>query len=226
MQNTSIVQEKESRERDPLLASREQLVQISRRIDWRFLLPDGSLGRVGCFAPADKELLTALRHFCSSLTLFSPNYPACAGVEQHELFDLLVISGTAMKTLEALKTALKPGGYLYWEVRRSSPRNRRARGSKQSFSRFTPAHRYAEYLRGLGFNDIAIHWHRPGFVDCKEFIPLTASRQGEAAALRYAFSRDQSSLAGRLQLLAGKILMNSGLLSRLVPCFSVTARKT
>lgn len=225
MQDSSLVQEKESRERDPSLASRERMVQISRRIDWRFLLPEGALGRVGCFAPANKELLTALQYFSDSLTILSSNEPGHAGMGNAEVFDLTVIPGTAMTALEAVRTMLKPGGYLYWEVRRSSPRKGGAAGAGRTFSRLAHVRRYAEYLRGLGFDDVAIHWHRPGFANCKEFIPLPASRSEESAALRYAFSRGQSGLAGRLKLLAGRVALISGLLPRLVPCFSVVARK-
>ncbi len=226
MQNSSIAQEKESRERDPSLASREQMVQISRRIDWRFLLPEGSLGRVGCFAPANKDLLTALQYFSDSLTIFSSHEPGDAGMGNVELFDLAVIPATAITALEAVKTMLKPGGYLYWEVRRSNRRKGGSKGAKKSFSRLAHVRRYAEYLRGLGFDDVAIHWHRPGFANCKEFIPLPALRPEENAALRYAFSRGQSGLAGRLKLLVGRMALNSGLLPRLAPCFSVAARKT
>lgn len=225
MQDSSLVQEKESRERDPSLASREQMVQISRRIDWRFLLPEGSLGRVGCFAPANKDLLTALQYFSDSLTILSSQEPGDAGMGNAEVFDLTVIPGTAGTALEAVKTMLKPGGYLYWEVRRSNRRRGGAKGAKKSFSRLAHVRRYAEYLHGLGFEDIAIHWHRPGFANCKEFIPLPALILEEKTALQYAFSRGQSGLAGRLKLLAGRMALNSGLLPRLVPCFSVVARK-
>lgn len=219
------MQEKKSPERDPSRASREQLVQISRRIDWRFLLPDGSPGRVGYFAPANKDLLTALQYFSDSLTILSSNEPGEAGMESAEGFDLAVIPATAAPPLEVLTTILRPGGYLYWEVQRSNRRGSGAIGARKCFPRLAHVRRYAESLRKLGFADIAIHWHRPGFANCKEFIPLPGSRFGDDTALRYAFARGQSGLAGRLKLLAGRVALMSGLLPRLVPCFSVVAKK-
>jgi hypothetical protein len=47
----------------------------------------------------------------------------------------------------------------------------------------------------------------------------------DAAALDYAFSRPRSDWASRLKFAAGRVMMQTGLLAHLTPCFSLIARK-
>src|ERR1044071_531014 len=58
------------------------LLQASRRVDWRFLLPDPNLGRVAYFGPARGALLESLRLFSAALAL---GEAASSGGAQHDL---------------------------------------------------------------------------------------------------------------------------------------------
>ena len=48
--------------------SHDALLQASRRVDWRFLLPEAELGRVACIGETDPDLVRSLRLFSSELT--------------------------------------------------------------------------------------------------------------------------------------------------------------
>lgn len=66
--------------------SNDTLLQLSRRIDWRFLLPDPELGRVACFGASDELLVSALKRFSAALTLVEVDAPplhACKRRLQH-----------------------------------------------------------------------------------------------------------------------------------------------
>ncbi|MCG3119543.1 MAG: hypothetical protein ALAOOOJD_01973 [bacterium] len=73
----------------------------------------------------------------------------------------------------------------------------------------------------MGFQDIQMHWQRPGFESCLEIIPMN-----DATALDYAFGRPRSDLGSRIKFAVGKVMMQTGLLAPLSPCFSLMARKS
>ena len=50
-------------------------LETSRRLAWRFLLPNPHLGRVAYLGPASGTLPRALREFCDSLTTIAPARP-------------------------------------------------------------------------------------------------------------------------------------------------------
>lgn len=81
-------------------------------------------------------------------------------------------------------------------------------------------HDHVDTLERLGFRDIQMHWQRPNFETCLEIIPMN-----DRVALDYAFSRPRSDLANRLKFAAGRVMMQTGLLAHLTPCFSLIARK-
>lgn len=232
MQDIPGLQEQESPKNDTALKAREQIVQISRRIDWRFLMPQPELREVVLIGSAEEEMIEALRHFSDSLKIFSPVAPGGSSVESRERFDVAVVNSADPLTVQWAYEMLKPGAYLYWEVRRGkspeSPRGKNVQpqnGSmgaavRDSFPRFAHIHSYKKYLQESGFREIEINWHYPGFKNCKKIIPLE-----DSYALQYVFSRQQSSFSGRLKLWGGQLLNKSRLLPFIVPCFSLVAQK-
>jgi hypothetical protein len=216
----------------------DQVLQISRRIDWRFLLPEPYLRRVAYLGPDNGTLSTALRHFCDSLEIISPSSEAAQAPAKQSGFDLVVLRWRRLADLERACALLVAGGYLYWEIDR--PRlsevtslhvitkrkavDRSLQNLKKRKNRWRRSLGLVRYCVGvlerLGFGEIEAHWHRPNFERCLEIIPLH-----DRPALDYVFSRPRGDLANRLKLTSGRYVMKTGLLSRLVPCFSLIARR-
>jgi len=219
-------------------------LQLARRIDWRFLLPEPYLRRVAYFGPENGTLPAALKYFSESFQNISSAKDAD--------FDLVALRLRGLSELAKAHKLLATGGFLYWEM---PPINWSAslRGMKRSLRLLWAAveadesglatvphkgaglrqnsmqnrwHRILNIFRDhvaalerLGFDDIQIFWQRPSFEACLEIIPLNE------AALDYAFSRPRSDLASQLKFAAGRVMMQTGLLAHLTPCFSLIARK-
>ena len=197
------------------------LVEASRRIDWRFLLPNPSLGDVAAVGPVADTLTESLKLFCASLTLL--------GMERaHEersdsLFDVVVACDPSRAVVRRTATLIKPGGFLYLEARGLTSlllSRRPARLDALRKNTLWRAEVYASVLRPIGFTDVQAHWHWPDFENCKMMIPLDNS-----AAIRHALDRGGRGLKARLRRGMGHILRWSGLLTWTVPCYSVLARR-
>ena len=204
--------------------SRDRDLQLSRRLDWRFLLPNPHLQRVAYLGPKGGTLLDALQWFSDSLTVISTTSRLPVAPGDQSLFDLVVLRSGSSAHIGKVSPLLKAGGYLYWEVDRMSRLtslfgNTRPDGSVQSRS-LTQYQDSVAALGRLGFCDIEGYWHCPDFEGCLELIPLNDRR-----VLEYFFSRTRSGFAGQLKLAAGRYLMKAGLLPGFVPCFSILACK-
>jgi hypothetical protein len=79
---------------------------------------------------------------------------------------------------------------------------------------------YVAALERLGFVDIQVYWHWPNFEACTMIIPLD-----DRAALLHALGRHASGGAVQLKATVGRWLLQSGWLTRVVPCFSVVAQR-
>ena len=199
----------------------DQDLQLARRIDWRFLLPEPYLRRVAYFGPKGGTLPTALKHFSESFQIISS--------EESARFDLVVLRLRDASDLAKANKLLVSGGFLYWEMKSvnwaASLRHRtngKADSTPKRWRRVPNLfHEHVAALERLGFADIQIHWQRPNFEGCLEIIPMH-----EATALEYAFGRPRSDLASRVKFAAGKVMMQIGLLAHLMPCFSLLARKS
>lgn len=238
-------------------------LQLARRIDWRFLLPEPYLRRVVYLGPETGDLPAALKHFSESLRLNA--------VEKNCSFDLVVLRLREASSLTKAEALLVPGGFLYWEMgplpwtaswrnlkkrilrhlRRSvfttvygsetewehaetkengfatgphqpqfSTKGSRGKGAGLQENVLNLFHDHVAELERLGFGDIHINWQRPNFEACLEIIPMND------AALDYAFSRPRSDLASQLKFAVGRVMMQTGLLAHLAPCFSLIARKS
>lgn len=190
---------------------RDTLLQVSRRVDWRFLLPDPDLGRVACLGKHDPELVDALGLLSESLTLLDAGDPETT--EERAPHDLVVLCDPTLETLQAAAGLLRPGGWLYVEVHGPlTPGGRKLR--RPRFARD-----YLAVLEQLGFEEREAYWHWPDFASCLEIVSLA-----DPIAIRHALGRRQSGAGARLKARLGRLLLGSGLLGYLVPQASVVGR--
>src|SRR6185436_21148578 len=90
----------------------DALLQASRRVDWRFLLPDPRLGRVAYVGPARGALVESLRLFSASVTMAGTASAANATGQ----YELVVASGPSLEILRRASELVGPGGFLYVEA--------------------------------------------------------------------------------------------------------------
>ena len=185
---------------------KDHALQLVRRLDWRFLMPSPILGDVAYIGPMSGTLPSALQQFSELFTIVMASHGPHADVKPACLYETVVLRSSLVAAVKTVEPLLTPGGHLYWEIERAS-----GVGHVRD---------YIRAVERLGFDDIQVNWHRPDFESCLEMIPLT-----DEMALRFAFARRHESVGKRLKFAAGRLLMSIGLLSRLVPCFSIVARK-
>ena len=188
----------------------DAMLQASRRVDWRFLLPNPNLGWVAYIGPAHGSLIESLRLFSLALTIVDP-----AGVPTSARFDGVVVATPSRAVLRQAAGLIKPGGFLYVEARGPLKRNK---GAQQGSIRF--AADYVALLNQLGLVGATAYWHWPNFEACAEIVPLA-----DRAALQLAFARRRSGTGARIKSALGHVLLQSGLFTRLAPYFSVVAQK-
>jgi hypothetical protein len=191
---------------------RDELLQISRRIDWRFLLPDPDLPATAVMDGADPDLLESLRRIGAQVTILNTAGRAdCAGQ-----FRLVVASNPGRDELVRAVQAARCGGYVYVEVQRkrnlirSTPKSVAAVGVKEWLATLTRLH-----VTGL-----QVHWHWPDFRSCAEIIPLS-----NRAAIRCTLRRRGSALRSQWKTRLAAILLHAGLFESFVPCFSVLGQR-
>ena len=186
----------------------DALLQASRRVDWRFLLPDPNLRQVAYLGPAHGALLESLRLFSASLALSE-----AAGAQ----YDVVVAHNPPLDTLRRAAGLVRPGGFLYVEAYGPLHRRRLRRGPGR-WPRF--AADYVAAAERFGLAEAVAHWHWPNFESCAEIVPLA-----DLDAMRLALGRRRSGAGARLKSAFGRALARSGLFARLAPCFSIVARK-
>ena len=196
----------------------DALLQASRRLDWRFLLPDPALDRVAYIGLAHGALVESLRLFSTSLTVVDPR----AADDRTAQYDVVVATDPTYAMLQRAVALVRPGGCLYVETHAALRLRRRGdTGRRMNKSpRLRYAADYVTVLRRLGLASVEAHWHWPNFESCAEIVPLD-----DRAALLLAFARRQSGPAARMKSTLGRWLLRGGLFARLVPCFSVVGRK-
>ncbi len=174
-----------------------------RRLDWRFLLPDPRLGSVGFLGRPGSPLHRALNEFSDNLTSLSKSDQG-----QHAPdIEVLVVESADLEELPQAAARVMAGGHIYLEWRR--------RGRLDS-----PLNTVKK-LRTAGFCGFELHWHRPGFGSCLDIVPIQ-----DKMALRHVFSRNTSSLKGKFQELAGRILAQLNLAGFLFSNVSIVAKKS
>jgi hypothetical protein len=145
-----------------------------RRADWRYLLPDPSLGLVAYPAPRDAKLLKAL-------TLVSERVERSA-VTELAGYDVVVLTDMDGSELDAAAARATRGSWIYAEA--AGP----------------DAAAFARRLRRRGFDDVRAYWLWPDADRCKEIVPLRATALRHALGRRDpgARLRVRARLAGAL----------------------------
>jgi hypothetical protein len=187
--------------------SHEALLQASRRVDWRFLLPEPDLRRVACLAGSDPELVESLLLFSEELHLVE----SLSGAEVEPPYDLVVLANPSRDALHACSGLLSPAGWVYLEVDGSL----RGRLRHPSHS----AQGYGRALRKLGFVDVATYAHWPDFESCRAIVPLD-----DAAAVRHGLARGRIK-GPRMLTRFAPALATLRQLALFVPCASALGRR-
>jgi hypothetical protein len=239
---------------EPTPRRSDQELQLVRRIDWRFLLPEPSLRRVAYFGPETGTLPAALKHFSESLTIISPSAEAVPAQ-----FDLVVLRLREMADLKRAPILLAPGGFLYWEMKpikwqdffsglMRGPRplwaavetNKSGLSTVPHKPRVSTEVKIGRRGKGAGlqqnvlnlFRDHVGMLERLGFQDIQmhwlrpNFESCLEIIPMNDSGLDYTFSRTRSNLASRLKFGAGRVMMQTGLLAHLTSCFSLIAKKS
>lgn len=191
---------------------------ISRRLDWRFLLPDPELRHVGLLGFPDADLIMALTRFSSSVAALGDDESQRHGLAGQPEVDLAVVHSRRYADLEVASRVLTRGAYLYWEIP-WSVRSLFFRGP-HSGKEVGALSDYRGLLVRLGFHEIQFHWHYPDFRATRSLVPLN-----DGSAIRHFFSHNGSGplkVAGRA---LGWILGKNDKLFRLFPCVSAVGRK-
>lgn len=210
----------------------DALLQASRRLDWRFLLPHPELGHVGYLGAADDELFESLRLFSAAITRIDLSSIG-GGSAAARRYDVVVLSDPSYEDLAAAPGLLRPGGSLYLEGRRHlSPLARSTRvstrtepqagegGGRVRVPRLGSAADYMQATRRLSLVDVRAYWHWPDFERCAEIVPLD-----DQAALLHALSRRRSAGIARIKAKLGRSLVKLDYMERLAPCFSIVGQR-
>jgi hypothetical protein len=214
-------------------ATRDELLHAVRRIDWRFLMPRPVLGHVALLGDDDPDLVRALRWFSASLSLLDLDwsFPPL----QAPRFDQVVLRSGRSTGVQNAAALVEPGGTLYWEIERGGP----VRSWTSLFidvvgrvlHAVRPGHRRISYeplslrtirrrLERAGFEEIRWHWHRPGFRDALDIVPLRSD-----AVLDHVLGKHTGRVQGRIKRALGRFVHRMGALHIFAPCLSVMATR-
>lgn len=214
-------------------ASRDELLNAIRRIDWRFLMEDPLLGHVALLGDDDPGLVRALRWFSTSLSLLDLNWSFPA--EQAPRFDEVVLRSRRARHVPKAAALVQAGGTLYWEIERGGVLNRgrwllidvlgaglhavRNAGRRRPYEPLSlrPLRRR---LERAGFENVRWHWHRPDFKNALDIVPLQSG-----SVLDHVLGKHNGRRQGRIKRRLGSVLNTMGLLHVLVPCLSVLATR-
>jgi hypothetical protein len=205
---------------------KDYLLQVSRRLDWRFLLPNPDFGSVAYLGPEKDSLVEALQLFSPTLTqvnsLLVPGMP-------HNGFDLVVIKNPLKPSFDLGPKLVKPGGYLYVEAcgwsRLLKPRQLIKYGNDilrqgADTAQFWSPERVKAGLRGLGFDRVNTFWHWPNFEACTRIIGLD-----DTDARTIAFSFQDDGIQAILKQALTHHLLPLAWVQFCVPYFSIIAGK-
>jgi hypothetical protein len=175
-------------------------------LDWRFLLPTDAYARVACAGAVDQALREALPLLAGEV--HEPAEPsdwrALAG-----RCDVVVLVEPTPAQFRAAVGALRPGGWLYTEVRRTP----RASGPRSLVGWRRAAVR-------AGLVEVCAHWHAPDLTEPQRIISLDAPM-----ALRHALRRPSGGVRSLLRAGLVRTLVATGLFPLAVPAGSVTGQR-
>lgn len=200
------------------VANPELLLQASRRLDWRFLLPNPALETVAYLGPKSSTLLDALRLFATKLTILPPtvNQPG-------ERYDVVVVCEPSPAQLRAAVGLVRPGGALYVEAHGLLWPAKWLGRNPLSFLQRPHLWQPADYVQALqewGLSEASAYWFWPDFESCTRIIPLA-----EPVVLAHAFAAPTARRGAKAQIKAAykRWLVQSGWLTLTQPSFGIVA---
>ena len=197
----------------------EQLLQASRRLDWRFLLPDPALERVAYLGPKAGTLVASLRLFAQELTFLS----AGGSAAQPTQYDVVVLCEPTPNALQKAATLVRPGGALYVEVHGPLWPAKWLRRSPLTLFQQPRLWQPADYVQALtkrGFAEASAFWFWPDFDHCTKIIPLA-----EPVVLPYVFAQPTKprGAKARIKVAYKQWLVQSGWSTVTQPSFGIVA---
>ena len=174
----------------------DELLPLSRRLDWRFLLPDPTLNRFAFVGPEASTLLHALQRFSRER------------VERGQLADLVVLTDA---TLTDFRHHISSASAFYLELNRPTwPKRLRQAAAPTNYLRAAAK---------AGFRADA-YWHYPDFEAATRIIPLSV-----ASPLLNVIAKNRRDTKTRIKVAGMGWLLKSGLLARTVPTLSIIGFK-
>lgn len=187
------------------------------RLDWRFLLADPELQRVGYVGSQD-GLLGHLRLLCHPLDELDVE---SGETQSTGKYDLVVTSEPSDRELHMAAERVTPDGVLVVEVHRPVWNlGAMARGGLRWWRVLRSPGGFASRLSELGFDHVTSYWHWPNFDGCTHIIPLD-----DLTAIRHAFSRAGLGVGAQAGVWLGRGLVKIGLLEWIVASMSVLGRR-
>ena len=185
------------------------LLQASRRVDWRFLLPRPRLAATVYIGRRDAALIAALRAHADLTILGEAPLPPPGSS-----FDLAVLKDAPPGWVRAGRDLVRPGGWVYAELR-SVPWRRGPVGLGAR-----PVSRWRRAFADAGLTEVTAHWHVPNHDAAAFLVPL-----GDRGGVRLVLRRHQGSAAGRAKAVVGRVLAAAGLIELAVRHASVLGRR-
>jgi hypothetical protein len=212
---------------DPQANSAEQILHLSRRLDWRFLLPNPTLEQVAYFGPARSTLLSSLTQLATKVSIFSVSAAMSVSASQpHPQYQVVVVCDPTPQQLKAAVAFVQPGGSLYveaqgllWPQKWLHPRSFVA--LMQQPRLWQPAD-YCDALKGWAMREAEAFWFWPDFESCTKIVPLA-----EPVVLPYVFGTSSRPRGAKARVKAAykRWLVHSGWLTLTLPSFAVVATK-
>lgn len=188
-------------------ATAELPLQAWQGMDWRFLLPRLDPSAVACGGAVDADLLHGLS------LLGCPVHPVTSPEDWCRISgrcDLVVLVRPRPDQFRAAVGAVRPGGWICAQVRRTRPWGRgprTLRGWRREFGR-------------AGLEEIGWYWHVPDIATSSRIVSLDARATVRDVLLRHhgvRFGRTLSSLA--------RLALRLGLLPLALPEGSLVGRR-
>ncbi|MEZ4713584.1 MAG: hypothetical protein R3A44_40730 [Caldilineaceae bacterium] len=195
------------------------LLHLSRRLDWRFLLPDSTLGNVGYLGQVDAQLVRALAQFADRVS-------HATGDGAAKQYDVMVVGLPTYAELAQAVSLVRPQGYLYIETSGLLwPKNfTNIKGLRNTFTRWQlwSPQAHVRALTGLGMHNVTAYWCWPNFAACTRMTQLD-----DPAAHRFLFATTPSGrrLKRRAIHAAQKAVVTNRWLNALLPSVAIVAAK-
>jgi len=178
--------------------TKDELLRIARRLDWRFLLADPLPTRIAYVGVRNRILRDALAEICADPVFF--DWPPKPG-EVSDSFDLVLVTSARPEDARGSAHLVAPGGTLRWELR--------GRLSTQEAE---------DALRRAHFESVNTYWNRPDFENCLEEIPVAAG-----TVLDHVLRGGGHGPLGELRRTAARVLRRVGFLDSVAPCRALHA---